>query len=549
VANLKKLLSFIHLAGLCYTVKIMRYNFIIFILFLSLNICGCGEDEKKTASAPAQEPVKAAVTQTPPPPSPPGCKGCHADIKLDKNHDLACADCHQGDNTTNEKAVAHQGLIADAASPGNMASTCGECHPERIETCGRSGHFTLNNAVNLVRDHFGIDPAGSPLDKLTEIPDSDRPPENKEELVDDLLRRRCLRCHVYSRGDSYPYVRRGTGCAACHLRYTDGKLSGHPASHAFTVPGERQCLSCHYGNHVGSDFVGGYEHDYNWAYRTPFTTREPFLRPYGVEQHNLVPDIHQQKGMTCLDCHSGAELSGQKDSVQCVDCHAPARDTLPALRNVRLDKGRLILKTGRDGKELQIPQLEHPAHAKYMQRAACQVCHAQWGFNDRATHMLLSYSDDVDPWERLAAQSSSEAESFIEHNMYSDEDEHEPTMPDQISGRRKSGIWYAGFTRRRWEDILIKMDKDNIIKVFRPILDLRLSAVDEDGEVIADFDNLTGTGSGLLPYTPHTTGPAGLFYEKRFSHLLAPRPAASNSAGNSEKDSDETPEQKKKNSQ
>ncbi|MCW5208551.1 hypothetical protein VU11_07945, partial [Desulfobulbus sp. US2] len=86
-----------------------------------------------------------------------------------------------------------------------------------------------------------------------------------------------------------------------------------------------------------------------------------------------------------------------------------------------------------------------------------------------------------------------------------------------------AGIWYTGFTKRRWEDILIRKDTDGLIKVFRPILDLRLSAVDEDGEILADFDNLTGKDEGLLPYTPHTTGPAGLFYEQRFLHLLSPQ--------------------------
>ncbi len=504
----------------------MRYDFIIFSLFFLLNLTGCRENKKITPSVPPSESVKTGVEPTLPySASPlPGCRGCHAEIKLDSKHDVACTDCHQGDNTTHEQNVAHQGLIVDAASPLNMASVCGTCHPEQIETCGRSGHFTLSNAVNLVRNHFNIAPAEPPLTKLTEIPDITHPPANKKELVDDMLRRRCLRCHVYSKGDSYAYVRRGKGCAACHLQYTDGKLNGQAANHAFSVPGERQCLSCHYGNHVGSDFFGNYEHDYDWSYRTPYAAQNSFARPYGLEQHDLTPDIHQQRGMTCLDCHSGPELSGQQDAVQCVDCHALVTTNQPALPNLRADKEKLFLKTRNNGKERQVPQLEHPAHAKYMKRIACQVCHAQWAFNDRATHLLLSYSEDVDPWERLAAQSSSEVESFVEHNLYSDEDELEPTMLDQFSSRQKPGIWYSSFGKRRWEDILIRTDKDNTIKVFRPLLDLRISAIDEDGEVLADLDNLSGTGSGLLPYTPHTTGPAGLFYEKRFLHLLPTRP-------------------------
>ena len=36
----------------------------------------------------------------------------------------------------------------------------------------------------------------------------------------------------------------------------------------------------------------------------------------------------------------------------------------------------------------------------------------------------------------------------------------------------------------------------------------------------AVFDNISGSGDGLLPYTPHTTGPAGMFYMNRFNELL-----------------------------
>ena len=54
--------------------------------------------------------------------------------------------------------------------------------------------------------------------------------------------------------------------------------------------------------------------------------------------------------------------------------------------------------------------------------------------------------------------------------------------------------------------------------IFDHIWYLSLSAVDKDGKVI--FDNLRGDGDGLLPYTPHTIGSAGIFYLSRFSHLL-----------------------------
>jgi hypothetical protein len=437
-----------------------------------------------------------------------GCQGCHEDVAMDADHRFACTLCHGGNDQAAAKKEAHRQLIHRPASPQNMARSCGQCHGQQVDNCGDSLHFTVKKAVSLTRNHFGL----PPVDNLTQLPASGRPAD-KEQLVDDMLRRRCLRCHVYTAGDSYPYVRRGTGCAACHLQYTNGSLDRHE----FIKPTRRQCLSCHYANHVGSDFIGRYEHDYNWEYRTPYTTKEPFARPYGVELHELAPDIHFQRGLTCRDCHSGSELAGTAARVTCRSCHDPAENQPPALPALQRSKGRLVL-TDVNGKDHEVPRLRHPAHEKYSQRGACQVCHAQWSFNDRSTHLLLSYSEDVDPWDRLTVQSSSVVETFLEHNLYSIEDELEPAMPDSITGRMKPGIWFLGFTQRRWEEVPVRRDRDGIIKVFRPILDIRLSAVDEDEEVL--FDNLTGRNDGMRPYTPHTTGPAGLFYEQRFLHLL-----------------------------
>ncbi len=483
----------------------MKSYFIFFSALLLLFAGTCIGQEQ--IPDPASSPAATGSTSAP---QLPGCRSCHADIQLDSNHVLACTSCHQGNNGTTDKYAAHRKMLPAPASPATMAAACGSCHSQQLRRCADSSHYTLRNAVNLVRSHFGMQP---PLTGLTDIPASTRP-STANELVDDMLRRRCLRCHVYTAGDQYPYVQRGIGCASCHMQFVDGKLQ----SHSFIRPGEQQCLSCHYANHVGSDFTGRYEHDYNWEYRTPYTTKEPFLRPYGVELHQLAQDIHRRRGLTCLDCHSGDQLSGRRPPVTCRDCHSLTGKDVPPLPGLRREGDQLILRSVTTGKDHQVPQLSHPAHTRYKGQVDCQVCHAQWGFNDRPSHLLLSYQEDVDAWDRLTVQSSSRVETFLEHNLYSDEDELEPAMADSISGQEKPGIWYLGFGQRRWEDILIDRDSDGIIKVFRPILDLRLSAVDEDDEVL--FDNLKGCGTGMLPYTPHTPGPAGLFYERRFLHLL-----------------------------
>ncbi|WP_153305927.1 cytochrome c3 family protein [Desulfogranum mediterraneum] len=482
------------------------------MLIIGLLLCGCRSEEpsrKPVTADHAGEPVQVTVQ---------GCKGCHRTMVSDSNHAMACTVCHQGDDSSSTREQAHSGLVAQPAHPEQMAASCGSCHPSQVAAAVTNPHFTLAREVNAVRFHFG---ASSPLSSLTQVPQREQI-DTPLALSEDLLRKRCLRCHLYAPGDPYPYVGHGTGCAACHLRFENSRLQ----SHRFSPPGKRQCLSCHYGNYVGSDFYGTFENDYNWEYRTPYANRKPYLRPYGVEQLNLAPDIHQQRGLFCTDCHPSSghdQPPPQQTALSCASCHAwQAGRPLPALPGLQVIDEQLVVTGTISGKQHQVPRLSDPAHEQYAKQVACQVCHGQWSFNDEVTHLLRSESEDYDPWERLTVQGSYELESLLEHNLYSEEDERAPAMADGISGELSPGIWYKGFGQRRWEAMVVRRDTDGIIKVFRPILDLRLSMVDEDESVL--FDNIRGGDDGLRPYTPHTTGAAGLFYRDRFQHLLPDKP-------------------------
>jgi hypothetical protein len=469
---------------------------------------GCRTEE--AAPRKSQEPpVTQPVTTTP---KTPGCIGCHSEVKLDPVHALPCISCHGGLDNEGQIDKAHVGLIAKPAHPENMDSACGTCHPRQTTDAAHSLHFTLIKKINAIRAHFG---AQDLLTTPTEIAVATSP-ATPLTLADDMLRRRCLRCHVYSSGDDYSAVTHGTGCSACHLPYKAGKLQ----SHAFIAPTDNQCLSCHYANYVGSDYYGRYEHDFNWEYRTPFTIGKTPFRSYGVETHDLAADIHQQRGLACIDCHQDSGHN-QTTSLACDSCHdwQPGGPT-PPLRNLQVRNKMLILTARQSGKEYTVPSMQHPAHLQYRQKVACQVCHGQWSVNDSTTHLLLSKKDTYEPWERLTVQASSAIETLLEHNLSGYKDERPPTMRDGLTGESRQGVWYQGFDQRRWESMIIQKDSDGIIKVFRPVLDLRLSMVEADGQVL--FDSIKGSGAGLKPYTPHTTGHAGLFYLDRFKHLLAP---------------------------
>ncbi len=479
--------------------------------FLILLFCSCsGEQEQKKAETEQVSVEKTPVLREK------GCQGCHSMI-LDAAHKLDCIVCHNGDGETRNKNVAHEKMITLPSHPDNMSLTCGKCHAGQVENTAHSLHFTLKNKVNLVRTAFG---AENELSSLVDIPIT-KSPETPLELVDDLLRRRCLRCHPYTSGDRYPAIVRGTGCAACHLEFYEGKLVSHSF---FKTPNDKQCLQCHYGNWVGYDYYGRYEHDMNDEYRTPYTTRNEYFRPFGVEYHQLSPDIHQQKGLVCVDCHGGTELmSEQGAKISCSDCHD--KNTLISKRSslgIRIENegDTYFLLSAGEGKKHQMVFMTHPAHSEYENIANCQVCHAQWTFGDKGTHLLRNDLDDYDDFERLTVQGSFEVEKILKNNLDFDADAIAHSMTDKINGESRPGLWYKGYVTRRWENVVIGRDNSGRLQVMRPLLDLHLSWLDEHEVLRFDSIQSSSINNGLTPYIPHTTGKAGLFYRERIEKYL-----------------------------
>ncbi len=393
-----------------------------------------------------------------------------------------------------------------------MDKYCGGCHLEQVRTTKETLHFTLAGEVNAVRQSFG---ANASLSSLLDIPVAESP-ETPLELADDMLRRRCLHCHVYWPGDLYTETIHGTGCAACHLEYRKGELQSHEF---LAKTPDRQCLHCHYGNRIGADYHGLYEHDFHWAYRTPYR-REGLTphRPYGVENHPLSPDLHQEAGLSCIDCHSGKELmtSDPAARISCRTCHQATEEEVKRRQNLELEEGSIILTARITGKILEVPQMMSEAHAQYGEKVGCQVCHGQWSYNDIGTHLIRLDTQEYEPWFNLDVQSSFEAEAEITDILYGGGQYPYPFMQDKITGYSSRGLWLKGFELRRWENPVYCRDEKDILQVCRPILDLHLSWVNEKGKVMFDGEPPPDAPPyGLLPYVPHTTGHAGPFYRQR----------------------------------
>ncbi|MDA8123849.1 MAG: cytochrome c3 family protein [Deltaproteobacteria bacterium] len=190
-------------------------------------------------------------------------------LEKDPHFRMGCKFCHRGDDTALGRDKAHTGLVK---RPSDDLKTCGACHREIAGKYGKSLHYTTAGLKN------GIHPRFSPAEA--------------KQFDEKVFEASCRSCHA--------------SCGDCHVKGppVSGISIGLIAGHRFVKKDEgKTCAFCH-GGRVYPEFTGDYGGN---------------------------PDVHYEKGMTCLDCHKKAEFHGDgkaygskqevKDRPACVNCH------------------------------------------------------------------------------------------------------------------------------------------------------------------------------------------------------------------------------------
>ncbi|MBL8859357.1 MAG: hypothetical protein JNL28_12675 [Planctomycetes bacterium] len=398
-----------------------------------------------------------------------GCLACHAGIEdMHPEAGLTCVDCHGGDANAKRKNEAHVASLRteprdERVAPIDedlayrrfvnpmdlrvMKDTCGKCHADLVEHLRLSLHGTT--AGHLSDGYYEMGVLGSrgsafsvfPAANFRQVP-AFRGKSGSEDLgthFTDLARKECLQCHLYSEGRAvrgrvgFDGDYRGEGCAACHVEYGRDGLSqsrdrsavrtepGHPRQHKLMrSPTTDTCTSCHYGDAaIGTNFrgLGQLPPGAAGGPDIPGTTRELLNRQYYLSDPAVnPPDVHHERGMHCIDCHTLGDVMGdgaahgsmeQQVEISCSDCHGTftARSTLKTERgnritNLRRDGDKVVLVskvTGEEHPVVQVVDVLDPASRDYNPRAAqamnsahgnveCYTCHAAWNPNFLGFH-------------------------------------------------------------------------------------------------------------------------------------------------------------------
>jgi hypothetical protein len=306
---------------------------------------------------------------------PEGCLVCHPGVtglgNAHKPEAIGCAACHGGDTLSLNKDRAHAGMILIPGNLSTAARTCGtaECHSSIIPRVEQSLMATMRGVVEIDRVVFAA--AGTPKQDG---------PGHIQQLgyspADTHLRQLCASCHLGALKTELGPIEEdfrhggGGGCLACHLNrnqparealrtYLRQKLAG-----AVTAPkvhssldlqvGNGKCFGCHSrSGRISTSYEGWHEmHEPPPAIPAPTDSRYRVLPDERVFERAR-PDVHQQRGLECVDCHIATEVMGDgkphaRKSAQvrllCVDCHAPAGSSLPTLPASGLDpESRRIL--------------------------------------------------------------------------------------------------------------------------------------------------------------------------------------------------------------
>ncbi len=480
-----------------------------------------------------------------------GCLTCHEGIEkiseVPGMSHLTCTDCHRGDEKGATAETAHKGMYANPSDLRVIDKTCQTCHPREVENLIKSLHGTSAGKISGTRYAWGAQDRKSiygnyavkdetpgtrtgAVASLKELPWYDpKKPEGPENTpADDYLRNQCLRCHIWSDGHQRDGDYRASGCAACHVIYSDAGLyegkdkaidkskKDRPMFHRITskIP-EYQCIHCHNrGARTGVSYIGTMESD---GYGTPYSAKGGKQgQLHGKHYNHLTADIHYDKGLTCIDCHTKQDIHGDGNiyskkeeavEIECEDCHGTLKAVTSLktswgnpLPNVKKKGEAFVLTAKLTGKEHVVPQIKEAKYSSeghaamvavpgHMESMECYACHAKWAPQCYGCHAKQDVSKASGDW--LSGKPGGD-----------------PSLTSHKDNREKKAFdWDESRSYLRWETPVIGWNSEGKVSTFIPGCQVVFTQMDGEKNLVLNkvFTTVDGTsGFGTNPVQPHT---------------------------------------------
>lgn len=372
-----------------------------------------------------------------------GCAFCHRGIEHASPNHLDCGECHGGNPRAWEKRRAHHGMSGkkNPADPRVWEKTCGRCHFDQFKrvqsTLMATGRGMIYNTQLTWEGVDGRDYAARPV----QVFDADGKPlglngvEEMNHISGEIYRKGCVNCHVGLETNQVWAGSHASGCAACHFSFNDeGTYRGgdesmcgkwpYTVTHRMSaLPDNRVCLRCHNRSGRLALSYQGLNDGNNGLVPTSEGGPGPEMIGGRRNATHIAADIHFDKGLECIDCHTSRDLMGDGYSyrnmyhqveITCGDCHGgpdapprtarieredaePLRESRNYARpmvfgdemvltakgrmysNVRREDGKLWVIGKRDGKRHESKVVTGtPEHAiAGHQRLECYSCHSQ----------------------------------------------------------------------------------------------------------------------------------------------------------------------------
>ncbi|GAB6191916.1 hypothetical protein [Desulfocastanea catecholica] len=432
------------------------------------------------------------------------CLSCHKDEKLDPAHDAAvigCAPCHLGNPLAVTKEEGHAGMILNPGDLRHVEKTCSVegCHPADAHKVKNSLMATNRGILGTLLYYWGESDSQDTDLTVEELLQS-----HKSSLAVDYYRKLCATCHLWKQKNDLAgmpqfFNEKGGGCSACHyeipgrnvndeILISDNEYGEKPSDkkiHPLITKAVRSvnCVRCHNrSGRIGISYMGIFESE---GYGTPYqagglnTKQLPGARFY----LDIADDVHHEKGMECIDCHTRNEIMGDGTSyahyeeqleISCEVCHSDNPGTTrknASLTNLEKEEGQVVLIGKVDEKVHPVKTAKKGVcdFASH-KRVSCEACHSTWVAQCYGCHVKRDAS---------------------------------LTHLDKLSLEETSGMWEEGRSYIRYERPMLGVWQDEIVIVTPGCQDI-VTVVDENGQIEKSFDRFT-----MAAINPHTTQAKG----------------------------------------